>query len=272
MDRRRLDWPLSLVGRPQVACDPEGTRLPPPGTQIALSRIADWRRAHAAFESDHRLLVNVVRDPSGELLGQAGLDELAHLVDETRYDAVSRGILPDEPARLAARIEPVPEASDLPSLAGVRVSLWHDATAGTLFTREFPKGIAGSRGRELVSALIGAGILQEGDEYRVRLVAAPRAERPRGRFASPGQPETELDEIPFPVQRGSLSGWGVGPEVIAAADRHRPVFLARSILERATTEAIRHGKQETGMLVLGALIDDEGHCQHRDSRRPGRSS
>src|SRR4051794_32968044 len=117
--------------------------------------------------SQHQLLVEVVREPSGELLAQAGLDDLTHLVEEARYEAVSRGILPDEPQRLAARIEPIRGPSGSPCLEKVQVALWHDRAAQDVSFHEFPNAIARGLGLEQVTDLINAGILSEGDTYRV---------------------------------------------------------------------------------------------------------
>jgi len=203
------------------------------------------------------LLVEVVREPDGELLGRAGLDQLSHLVDETRFAAVSRGFLPDKPPRLEAEIQAIAGEPGSPSLAGIRVVLSHDAGRKPPFVRGFSKSVAASRGSELVAALIDSQVLREGDTYRVRLAAGPRTELARQPVANGRLPEMEIEEKPFPVQPALLSSeWGIGPEALDAADRARPVFVARAILEQATAEAIRHGKAETGTLLIGILADD----------------
>ena len=204
-----------------------------------------------------RLLVEVVDESNGSLLAQAVFDYLSHLVDETRFAAVSRGLLPDEPPRLTVAIEAIAGAPDSPSLAGIRVVLTHDDAWRPPFARDFSKSVAASRGSELVAALIDSHVLLEGDRYRVRLTLGPRAELSPQPGSNGRLPEMEIEEKPFPVQPASLSEWGIGPDVLDAADRSRPVFISGAILEHATAEAIRHGKAETGTLMIGVLAEDE---------------
>jgi hypothetical protein len=208
-----------------------------------------------------RLLVEVVDEASGVLLAQAGFDCLSHLLDETRFAAVSRGLLPDEPPRLTVAVEAIAGEPYSPSLAGIRVVLSHDDGRTPPFVRDFSKSVAASRGLELVAALIDSQVLHEGERYRVRLTLGPRAELSSqpgsyGRF-----PEMQIEERPFPVQPASLRQWGIGPDVLDAADRSRPVFISGAILDHATAEAIRHGKAETGTLMIGVLAEDENLVQ-----------
>jgi hypothetical protein len=53
-----------------------------------------------------------------------------------------------------------------------------------------------------------------------------------------------------------LQSWGIHAETIAAADRLRPVFVARGVVTEAIAAAIRHGHDETGSLLLGLLVED----------------
>jgi hypothetical protein len=212
------------------------------------------------IHADHRFLIEVLRAPAGDLLLQEPVEGLDRLAAEARYEVTSQGLVPDEPEQLSVRMLPLVQAPGQPSLGGLRLELAHDGRPGESFNVDFPKEIVGTRGTELAAQLVVAGTLQDGDLYRVRLVSAPRPPAAAGdtsRRAGPGEPEAEVFEAPFPVRQQTLSDWGISPAAIAAADRHRPVFVARSVLERAIAEAIGHGHKETGTLLLGCLVADD---------------
>jgi hypothetical protein len=208
--------------------------------------------------SDHRYLIELLREPEGELLAQETLDELEILAADARYEVVSQGLLPDEPDRLATRCKPLMLAPGHPSLGGIRIEVAHVAMPDEIFAVDFPKEIAASRGMELAAQLVRDGALQEGDSYRVRLVSAPQppaclAMDP----AAAGDETATVCETPFPVSAVPLVEWGIGAESIAAADRRRPVFIARTVIEEAIAKAIAHGHDETGSLLLGVLVEDQ---------------
>jgi hypothetical protein len=208
------------------------------------------------IESAFQLAVEVIREPDGELLAQEPWSDTGHLADELRYHAASRGLVPDEPGRLRTRLEPVFTRPGEPSLSGLRLTLHASAAAEPAAGLEFSSQVAGSRGTELTRDLIGREVLREGDRYRVRLVAVPRPD-PGATATADHHPERDaFEEDPFPVRRVELSNLGVTPEAIAGADRRRPVFIAQAVVDRAVSEAIRHGSQETGTLLLGVLAED----------------
>src|SRR5262249_11863559 len=165
-------------------------------------------------ETEHRFLVEIVREPSGDLLAQEPLDDLGHLVAEARYQAVSRGRQPDEPGRLSARLEPIGR-DGTPALDGLRLTLRHDGREGGPVVIDFPKEVAANRGTELAAALMAAETLKEGDTYRVRLACTPRPPEPSRRTGE--LDDGEIDEAPFPVRRRRLDAWGIGPEALAGA-------------------------------------------------------
>jgi hypothetical protein len=212
------------------------------------------------IQSDHRFSLELLREPSGELLVQEPLDPLnviERLAAEARYEAAGQGRLIDEPERLSARCGPLIHAPGDPSLAGLRLELTHDRKPGELFAVEYPGEIVAARGLELAAGLVEDGTLREGDRYRVRLVSAHRPPAStNGRLSGDSEPEAEVFEAPFPVRRDALSRWGIGPEVIATAHGSRPVFVAGTVLEEAIAEAIRHGHEEVGTLLLGYLVED----------------
>jgi hypothetical protein len=210
------------------------------------------------IQTDHRYWIELLREPAGTLLLQEEFDGLDRLVAEARYEVTSQGLVPDEPEQLSARFVPLVQAPGRPSLAGLRLELAHDRRPGDVFAVDFPKEMAGTRGMELAAQLVAAGTLQEGDHYRVRLVSAPKPPAaPERRCPGSAEPEAEVFEAPFPVRQGALGDWGIGSEVLAAVDRHRPVFVARGVLECAIAEAIGHGHEETGTLLLGCLVEDD---------------
>ena len=207
--------------------------------------------------SENRLFVSVCSDLSEEVLGCAELEDLNHLVEETRFEAVRQGRLPDEPALLRARLDPIRRQSDAGFLTGIRATLQHEQMPGISFHLDFPNAIAAGCGGEIVRRLIAEGTLKEGDVYRVGLASIPRCAASSNGYLGESAPDVQVEEQPIPIRKEPLSAWGIGPEALAAADRDRPVFLARSLLEKAEAAAIRHGKLETGPLLLGNLIADE---------------
>ncbi len=206
-------------------------------------------------ESSCRFLVEVVREPSGELLAQEPLGELGFLADEARFQAVSKRRLPDEPQLLEASLEPIRPAGGGPRLEGIRVTLRHRDPARAPFILDVPSRFVRGRGSELAARLVEEGVLKEGDHYRARLAAAPAA--PASLSALFGDSSSgEVVEESYPVVEGDLAALGIGPEALAASDRTRPVFVARSILETAKDAAVRDGDRETGSLLLGLLVED----------------
>jgi hypothetical protein len=207
--------------------------------------------------SDHRYWIELLREPAEELLLQEPFEGLELLADEARYELVSQGLLADEPDLLATRCKPLIQAPGHPSLGGIRFEVAHASARDEVFAVDFPKEIAASRGLELASQLVSEGILQEGDSYRVRLVTAPRRS---GSLTTDASAHDEgaavLCESPFPVSSLPLQSWGINAETIAAADRLRPVFVARGVVDKAIAAAIHHGHDETGSLLLGLLVED----------------
>ena len=57
--------------------------------------------------NDHRYWIELLREPSGELLLQEPLEGLELLAAEARYEVVSQGLLADEPDRLATCCKPL---------------------------------------------------------------------------------------------------------------------------------------------------------------------
>jgi hypothetical protein len=202
--------------------------------------------------SDHQLLVELVREPGGELLAQEPLTELDHLGAEARWEAVRAGRLPDDPPRLSGRMTPVfgPDGAHVES---IRIELQHADRAPDVVVMEFAASLAAPRAGELAAALTENGVLQSGDRYRSLLAAVP------ARPAAPG-PQAEWDveicESPFPVASGRLADRGIDAAVVAAADCERPVFVARSVVDQSIEDAMRHGNQETGTLLIGELVAD----------------
>ncbi len=79
--------------------------------------------------SEHQFVVEVVREPGGELLAQESLDELGFLADEARYLAVSGGRFPDDPSQLTARLVPVSDEARPGLTGGVRAQLTQAGSA-----------------------------------------------------------------------------------------------------------------------------------------------
>ncbi|HEV3122704.1 MAG TPA: hypothetical protein VGY53_12405, partial [Isosphaeraceae bacterium] len=210
--------------------------------------------------SEHRYSLELLREPSGELLVQEVLEQpdlLERLAAEARFEAAGRGTWPDEPEHLSALCGPwIREAGD-PSLAGLRMELAHNRKPGERFAMEYPGEIVAGRGLELAASLVEEGTLREGDHYRVRLVSAQRPpSSASGSVASETEPMALVFESPFPVRRESLSRFGIGPDVIASAHAARPVFVERDVLQEAIDAAVRHGHEEVGTLLLGYLVED----------------
>ncbi len=210
-----------------------------------------------SFCSDHRYWLELLREPSGELLLQEPLEGIELLAAEARYEVVSQALLADEPNCLAACAKPLNLAPGLPSLGGIRIEVSHASASHAIFAVDFPKEIAAPRGLELAAQLASDGILQEGDRYRVRLVSAPR---PPASFTTDLPADiagtATVCATSYPVAAVPLGQWGIGAEAIAAVDRRRPVFIARAVIDQAIDEAIQHGHDETGSLLLGVLVED----------------
>jgi len=210
-----------------------------------------------SLRSDHRYWIELLREPSGELLLQEQLAGIELLAAEARYELVSQGLLADEPECLAACTKPLVLAPGFPSLCGIRIEVSHARARDAIFAVDFPKEIAALQGLELAAQLAGDGILQEGDSYRVRLVSAPRPPASLSTdLAADIDGSATACEAPFPVSTVPLAEWGIGAVRIAAVDGRRPVFIARTVVDQAIAEAMQHGHDETGSLLLGVLVED----------------
>jgi hypothetical protein len=201
-----------------------------------------------------RFWVELLQEPSNDLLVQESFEGLERLAAETRYEAVGRGFLPDEPGRMSARFAPLIQAAGQASLAGLRVEICHEQDPDRAIAVEYGDEVVASRGLELAADLVSRGVLKEGDRYLVRLVSGPKPPA-----AGPGDEAgsgSAVSESPFPVRAGGLDGFGIGPDVIAEAHADRPVFIARTVLDEAIADAVAHGHDEVGTLLLGVLLSD----------------
>lgn len=205
------------------------------------------------LDCDVRLLLEVVKEPTGEALVQEPLDELDHLAAEARYQAVSQHGWPDEPGAMRAGLTPILDGEG--TVETLRLKLEH-ARPGRQLELDFPKQIAGARGTELATQLIAAGALQQGDQYRVRLAAIPIVHTGRSGLNGDEDEDAHVDEQPFPVRPLSLARWNIERSALETADADRPVLIHRPVLEDTVAEAVRHGNQETGKLLLGHLVED----------------
>jgi len=111
-----------------------------------------------SLRSDHRYWIELLREPSGELLLQEQLAGIELLAAEARYELVSQGLLADEPECLAACTKPLVLAPGFPSLCGIRIEVSHARARDAIFAVDFPKEIAALQGLELAAQLAGDGV------------------------------------------------------------------------------------------------------------------
>lgn len=213
-------------------------------------------------------VLEIRREPAGELLWQEKWYGCTALVEETRYEAAARGLVPDQPDRLEATVVTVPDG-EKPTLAGLRVTLRHREIPAAVCSKEFSNIVVARHGREAAAELIVRGTLKEGDEYRIALTAVPSAPVPPPEPSAQDAPrfDATVVEQPYPLGPGSLADIGVPRALLSTVDKWRPVFVPQRVYDAAIEAAVAAFNAEVGTLLVGRLVEDpallEAGCEAR---------